>query len=139
MNEQQKIAWAKQMAEMYRLQKRVDPSLVPVSDEVIFALNNAFLPVIEEQLSEDIVTQENLTAMYDILNPYFINQEKLDSLKGYYDIEREVEGRGINRMKAKRILTYIYNGGRYQNVIEKFDSSHSPGEMRTFKIANYEI
>lgn len=140
MNTQEKIAWGVQMGEFYRLQKRVAPESLSVSDNTIYGLLNGIMPVIEEQLdTESVITQEEMSAMSDILNQYHVSSERLEELRGYYDIEHQVSEAGISRWKAIKILTYLYNSDRFVAVINKFDSSNSPGECRRFELRDYDI
>lgn len=135
MNKQEKIAWGKQMAGIYTLKKEInsDNKFECVSDGVIYALENGVIPVIDELLSTpEIIEKRDLDAVYEILD--FYNEEELENLKGYYDIEKELERSNIDRSKAIVIFTYLYNAGMYTKQIDKFDSSHSPTECRSFHL-----
>ena len=41
-------------------------------------------------------------------------------------------------MEMIKILTYFKADGRYTDIIEKFDSSQSPGECRTFDLNDWD-
>lgn len=136
--EQNKLAQAKILGEIYRIQKRLPDDPCSVSDDVIYGLLNGIERIVEQELGELYsVTKEEEEVVVNILNEYFINPEKLETFEGYYDIEPRLEQNGIDRSKAIRILTLLQSEGRFTNIIEKMDSSHSPGECRTFKIAEW--
>jgi hypothetical protein len=132
-----KLMFGKLLGEIYRSQKRQGFS--PVSDAVIFGLLNGFEHVIDEEIEKiGYITTEEFNAVGDILNEYFIDNEKLENLKGYYDIEPELERRGISRWKAIQILTLYKASRRFENVIEKFNSHFSPSECKRFEISDWD-
>lgn len=51
--------------------------------------------------------------------------------------ERKLERLGINRAKAKTILTWFNAGDRYTNVIQKMNSTNSPVECKTFEVSEW--
>lgn len=138
MDKETKLALAKILGETYRLQKRVNPEMVQVSDQTIFGLLNGFESVIESELSvTQTITEDDLNAVADILNPYHIDREK--PFNGYYDIENQLEERGIGRMKAINILTFFKANGQFEDVINRMDTAGSPGECRRFNISEREV
>jgi len=138
MEKKQLLAFGKILGETYRLQKRVDPNMVQVSDATIYGLLNGFEGVIESELAGEYTISENdISAMADVLDPYFNDPEK--EFNGFYDIEYNLQQRGIDRGKAIDILTYMKANGQYVEVIERMDTSGSPGECRSFNIRQNEI
>lgn len=134
------LALGKILGETIRLQKRVDPEMVQISDSIIYGLLNGFESVIEQQLTvNDPVTADDINAMADILNPYHIDREALNSFRGYYDIEGQITERGISRIKAIDILTYFKVNGQFEEVINRMNTSNSPGECRRFNIHENEV
>jgi hypothetical protein len=134
----QLLAFGKMLGETYRLQKRVNPEMVQVSDATIYGLLNGFEGVIERELSVDqTITEADLSAMCDVLDPYHNDSER--EFNGFYDIEHQLERKGINRMKAIDILTYFKANGQYEEVIDRMDTSGSPGECRRFNLREEEL
>ena len=131
------LANAKLLGELYRTQKRIDPSTCPVSDDVIYGLLNGIERVIEDEFNVSLISKEDEEIVVSILNEYFVDAEKLNQLKGYYDIEHRLENQGIERWKAIKIITLLQAEDRFTNVIAKLNSSHSPVECKTFKIPDW--
>ena len=95
---------------------------------------------IEQALDEEIeltgsITNEQLDSMVGILTKAQENPE----FRGYYDIESHLKQVNISREAAKTILTYLYNGGRFTDVIEKMDSCHSPIECKRFELDEWNL
>lgn len=67
-----------------------------------------------------------------VLDAYHNNDDALDELDGFYDIEPKLEALGIDRNTAVRALRWLWNTGAYREVIKKFDSDNSPAECRRF-------
>lgn len=106
----------------------------------LYALKNGFESVINDYLDEDwYITIEEEKIVANVLTPYFNNEEKLNELKGFYDIEPELEEKGISRLKALAIMKYYYAKGSFISVLNKMDTTHSPQECRTFEISDYDI
>ncbi|WP_145047879.1 hypothetical protein [Paenibacillus xylanexedens] len=139
MDRESKLVFGKILGEIYRIQKHDQGISCPVGDDVIYGLLNGFEDTLNSELEElNFVSSEDVEFVSNVLNEYHIDQEKLNLFKGYYDIEHRLESNGIDRMKAHRILTKFIAEHKFEGVIAKMDSSHSPGEMRTFKIRDYE-
>jgi hypothetical protein len=127
-----KFLFGKILGEIYRIQRRMDAC--PVKESTVYGLLNGFESVIDDEISSiGFVSKEDVSAVADVLDEYFLDEKKLEKLKGYYDIEPALERRGISRSKAMIILTYFKLNGQYTNVIEKFNSQHSPVECKTFE------
>ncbi|AYV67098.1 hypothetical protein C2I06_09540 [Niallia circulans] len=132
-----KVMFGKLLGEVYRSQNR--EGYAPVKESTIFGLLNGFEHVIDEEIERiGFVSKEEFTIVGDILNEYFLDDEKLKNLEGYYDIEPELDRQGISRAQAIQILTYYKANGQFGNVIEKFNSQHSPTECKRFEIADYD-
>ncbi|MDL1982319.1 MAG: hypothetical protein LWX02_12835 [Deltaproteobacteria bacterium] len=142
MDQELKRALGFLLGQIYRVQKRInenDSDICPVSGSTIYGLLNGIEPVIDENLPTNMaVSEDDINAVADVLQPYFDDPEKLSEFTGYYQIEPELESRAVSRLKAIRILTYFKSGGSFTNVIEKMDSANSPSECRTFRIHDYE-
>jgi len=142
MDQELKRAFGFLLGQIYRMQKRIidnDTNICPVGDATIYGLLNGIEPVIDENLLTNMeVSEDDITAVADVLQPYFDDPEKLAEFTGYYQIEPKLEQRGISRLKAILILTYFQSDGSYTNVIGKMDSANSPSECRTFPIRDYQ-
>lgn len=137
--DENKLVFAKILGEIYRTQKRIDKNLCNVSDARIYGLLNGVQRVVNEELENmNFVSENHERFMVGVLNEYFTDPNKLQNLKGYYDIEDELESVGIDRSTAITILTLLQEEGRFTNVIAKFNSSGSPVECKTFEIEDYE-
>lgn len=112
----------------------------PVDKAKLYGLKNGFESVINDYIEEDWgISKEDENTVAKILDPYFCDDAKLNELKGFYDIESELEEKGISRLKARAIMKYFYSKGRFLKVLKKMDSSFSPQECRTFEITEFDI
>ena len=128
----------KLLAETYRLQKKA--GIPTVDDARIYALRNGFESAIDDEIERiGSVSKEQLKHVMNVLEPIWQDKAKLADFKGFYDIERELADGGVDRSDAIRILTYLSETGQFAEVIAKMDSSHSPGECRTFKLSKWEL
>ena len=132
-----KVLFGKLLGEIYRTQNR--EGYCSVSEATIFGLLNGFEYVIDEEIKNiGYITTEELQIVADILDEYFLDEEKLNKLSGYYEIESKLNAHNISRTKAISIITYYKANNQFNDVIEKFNSSASPGECKHFEIPNYE-
>ena len=142
MDQELKRAFGFLLGQIYRMQKRIidnDTDICPVDDATIYGLLNGIEPIIDANLPTNMeVNVDDLTAVSDVLQPYFDDPEKLAAFTGYNQIESELKLRGISRSKAILIFTYFQSNGNYTNVIEKMDSTSSPSECRTFPIHDHQ-
>ena len=101
----------------------------------VFALRNGFENVINDIIDEEWwVSKEDEKIVAEILDRYFLDSEELKKLTGFYDIEPELNSKGIDRMKALTIMQYFNSRGSFSQVLKKMDSTNSPQECRTFEI-----
>jgi len=130
MDTETKLFLGKILGEVYRMQKRAEVP-VPVADDTLYGLLNGFEFVIDEMLADlGHVTHEQLSAMEEVLDRYYKDPVALANLKGFYDIEDELKQRGISRGKAITLIKYFRAGEHFTAVLDKFDTSNSPGEVR---------
>lgn len=123
------------LGEVYRVQKRVDPSMCGVGDDTIYGLRNGFEDAIDYVLeSAGDVPAAQLSAMGTLLDEHFMDPVKLAAFKGFYDIEHDLQRLGIDRGQAIKILTYFHAGRRFGELIEKMNSDRSPSECRKFDL-----
>ncbi|PIC67276.1 hypothetical protein CSV71_05835 [Sporosarcina sp. P21c] len=135
-----KLVAAKLLGEIYRIQKRLPDNACFVGNDVIYGLLNGVERVVNSELEDlGFISQGKEDAAIEVLNEYFTDNKMLSELKGYYDIEDKLEECGIDRSDAIRIFTLLKAEGRFERVIEKMDSSHSPSECRTFDISHWDI
>ena len=130
---------ARILGQVYRLQDRVDGMTSGVGPAHIYGLLAGIDAAIDRELADvEGVSNAKLDAMADVLEPILQEPEKLEAFKGYYDIEPELEARGITRTEAMQILRYMWADHKFTTVIAKMDSSHSPAECRTFDLGDFE-
>lgn len=140
MDRDTKIFLGKVLGEIYRIQKRINSLPCPADDSQVFGLVNGFESEIDRELeSTGFITGEQVDAVADVLEPIFFDAAELEKFKGLYDIESELEDRGVDRATASVILTYFQMKGKFANVIAKMDSSGSPAECRTFEPSDFEV
>ncbi|WP_226619859.1 hypothetical protein [Cytobacillus firmus] len=133
-----KILFGKLIGETYRIQNR--EGYCSVSEATIYGLLNGFEYVIDEEIKKiGYISTEEMQIVGDVLNEYFIDEDKLNSLSGYYEIEPKLDKHGISRWKAISIITYYKANNQFTNVIEKFNTSGSPVECKNFEIPDYEL
>lgn len=136
--EKQLLLLAKLLGESYRIQKKLGMD-VPVSKAQIYGLLTGFELVIEEELeSMGFISSEKVEQVGQILDEYFLNDEKLAEFKGYYDIEPRLTTLGIDRSEARRIIKYFNADERFDRVIAKMDSDGSPSECRRFNLYDWD-
>ena len=133
-----KLLLGKLLGELYRLQN-ASGVRCGIEEAQIYGLLNGFENCIEQEIEMiGFVSREKLEAVGNILNEYFIDEKKLESFKGFYEIERGLQSNGIDRSDAIRILTYLKANHQFTNVIAKMDSSNSPSECRVFDLSEFE-
>ena len=143
MDKETKYMFANILGEIYRLQKRIDPKMLEVNDAVTYGLLNNFELVIDEHFGSiadpaNAVTGEEFKIMCRILNEISKSPEKLEAFSGYNDIEHAIEGAGISRIKAVKILKFLYANGSFKPMIDKMHSPNSPEECRMFSLEDWE-
>lgn len=126
------------LGELYEIKCLLKKKTVDIA--LLFALKNGFESEINDQLNEEwFVSKEDEKKVADVLTPYFDDPVKLEKLSGFYDIERELEELGIQRLKAICIMKYFWTKGSFIRVLERMDTSSSPEEARTFNITEFDI
>ena len=140
MDQQTRVLLGKVLGEIYRIERRIQSMPCPADDSQVFGLVNGFETAIDQELeSIGFISSDQVDAVADVLEPIFLDPEKLKKFKGFYDIESELESGGVDRAMASVILTYFNLKSRFSNVISKMDSSDSPTECRTFKPSDFEV
>ena len=125
------------LGEVYRIQQRMQIS-VPVSDGVVYGLLNGVENAADSILTTDPVTAKESEDAEKFLDEIYRDKAKMAKFEGFYDIERELQGMGIDRGKAIVLLTYLHNSGRFCELTEKMNSSHSPTECKDFELSEFE-
>jgi hypothetical protein len=111
----------------------------PVEKSRLYALKNGFESVINDMIDENWwVSSDDEHKVAKILQPYFEDDSKLAKLKGFYDIEAELEDVGITRLKALAIMKYFYAKRSFITVLDKMDTEYSPVECRKFNLSEYD-
>jgi hypothetical protein len=140
MEQDHRVLLGKILGEIYRLQRGNEDVSCPASDSHIFALLNGFEGAINEELNRiGFVTEAEVRAVMDVLEPIWLDKEKLDAFKGFYDIEHKLEAVGVGRSKAIGILKFLHANQQFTDVIKKMDTSGSPIECRTFELDEWDV
>lgn len=139
MDKDTKRLFGRLLGEVFRIQRSLPDLACAASDAQIYGLLNGF----EDSLNEILertgdISAEKVKAVMDVLEPIWADADKLKSFKGFYDIERELEQRGVDRSDAIAILRYLKANHQFTDVIEKMDSSHSPTECRRFELTEWD-
>ena len=128
------------LGELYRIQNRSEFIPCAVSESHIYGLLNGFERSINHEIERiGFISEDELSTVEEILDEYFDDENKLEKLNGFYDIEGNLKDRGIDRSKAIAIMTYLYADHRFTNVIDKIKSGHSPIECQRFELTEWEI
>ena len=129
MDKYTKKFWGRILGEVLRVQKR--QGICCESNDTIYGLLNGFEHVLDEVIeSPKGISKEQVKAVGDVLDQYFLQKKELT---GFYDIEDELQKRGVDRGEAMEILTYFKAGDKYKELFPKFDTNNSPTECRTFE------
>ncbi len=137
MDKDTKRLLGKLLGEVFRIQRA---SKIPcsASDEQIYGLLNGFEESVDDVLIElgDISSAkvESVTNVLEIWS----DPQKLNSFSGFYDIEKELMRLDVSRSDAIRILKYLKASDRFTDVIDKMNSSNSPGECKRFEVSEWE-
>lgn len=139
MDEETKLFFGKILGEIYRIQRASDDIACPASSGQIYALLNGFEDAVDRELEMmGRISKEQVKAVMDVLDPIWTDREKLENFKGFYDIQVDLENRGVDRGAAMAILTYLKANRQFVEVIDKMDSSDSPSECRTFDLSEWD-
>ena len=132
-----KILLGKILGEIYRVQNA--SKMCAASPGRIYGLLNGIEDAIDYELDTmSLITRDKVKAVCDVLNPIFSDSKRLEEFTGFYDIEGELKGKGVNRVDAIRILKYLKAEGRFIGVIEKMNSENSPIECKTFELNEWD-
>lgn len=142
MDDDLKIMLGRILGEIFRTQKRIEPTMCNVNDARIYGLLNGIESVINEFTNQNLITNDDEYLLSTALQPYFENPNEF---KGYYRIERDLAGRDqeINRGTAITLLKYYKAIGSFSppiEIIEKKIPGENPIELeRTFDIDPSEV
>lgn len=124
MEPETKLFLGKLLGEVYCLQRLVQPKNCAASEATTYGLLNGIESVIDECIPDEFITSADINTVADTLEPYF-NQSK--QLKGYYDIEHNLETQGVDRVKAIKVLTYFKAKGQFSFVIKIIEDGATNG------------
>ena len=137
MDQETKIVFGKLLGEIYRTQEIVKKGSSGMSEDVVYGLLSGIEAAIDFQLELiGFVENGKLDAVTEIIAPIWEDKKKLEEFGGYYDIEHELARRGVSRLDAIRIFTYLKANHQFTDLIDKMDSSRSPSECRQFEISS---
>jgi hypothetical protein len=139
MEKENKLLLGKLLGEVYRLQKKAN---IPVGSSVgqIYGLLHGFEHAIDHELEMmGDVSQAQFEAVGNILDKIYVDEERMKAFKGFYELETKFSAVGIDRGQANKILRYYYAEGRFEDLIDKMDTSDSPTESRTFKLSEWDL
>lgn len=129
-----KLLLGKILGEIYRIQTKAGMPL-PVNQAHVYGLLNGLEFAVDRELEGiGFVSTEKLKYTSKVLNKIWENPSKLAAFKGFYDIEAELDAGGVDRETAIKIITYFKADGRFQELIEKMNSNHSPIECKDFNL-----
>lgn len=135
MDTETKLFLGRILGEIYHLKQRME--IEDYGDSLIYGLRNGFENEIDEHLkSVGYISTDKEIALSEILDVIFMDPEKLDNFKGYYDIEAQLEATEISRWDAIKIITKFKAENRFLILIEKMGSGYSPSECKNFDIHN---
>ena len=130
-----KLLFGKILGELYRIQYKSSPSICNVTEATIYGLLRGFETVIDDEIEKiGFISPQQLEYAENILNEYFENEDKLNNLKGFYDIEQKLKDGNVNRAEAITIFKYLKANEQFTGVIEKMNSQSSPHECKKFEI-----
>lgn len=140
MDKETKLLFGKILGEIYRIQRVSDEIACPAIPGQIFALLNGFEDAVDKEIEMmGSITKEQVRAVMDVLDPIWMDREKLANFKGFYDIENELQRRGVDRVDAISILTYLKANHQFEEIIDKMNSSGSPTECRRFELSEWDF
>jgi hypothetical protein len=140
MENESKLLLGKILGEIYRIQRSSDEVSCPASDCQIYALLHGFEDAVNQELEMiGFISSDQVRSVVDVLEPIWQDKEQLKAFKGFYDIERELQNRGVDRSAAIRILKYLKANNQFTDIIGKMDSSGSPSECRRFDLSDWDV
>ena len=130
---------ARILAEIYRIQNALDGMATGGSPAQIYGLLNGFDAAIDDEIEvSEGISNEQLEAAAEVLDPIFSDPAKLRKFTGFYDVENELAKRGVSRVDAIKILTYWKAAHRFEELIAKMNSANSPVECKRFELDDFE-
>lgn len=139
MEKETRLLFGKILGEVYRLQRDSENVSCPASSAQVYALLHGFESAIDDELEMiGEVSKEKLQATMDVLDPIWSDREKLEKFKGFYDIEHELDSKGVSRGDAIRILKFLKANHQFTEIIDKMDTSNSPSECRRFDLSEWD-
>lgn len=140
MEKSTKMFLGKILGEIFRLQRSNNSIRCFASDAQIYALLHGFEGVIDEIFDQvGYISPEQFETVRKMLEEIWVDENKLSNFKGFYDIEHDLQTKGVGRGEALKILKYFKANEEYIEVINKMDSSNSPCECRTFDLKEWDI
>lgn len=120
--EQDKLALAKVLGEIYRVQK--EQGICQVSDHTIYGLLNGFEQSINSELVHlGYISEAEVELVADYFDPYWKHEQSIEDLPGYKTVEMDLERKGIRPAKFHQILKFLYANDRYTTEIDKLGRS----------------
>jgi hypothetical protein len=138
-----KLLMGRVLGELFRIQRKLDMPCA-AGDQDIYGLIAGIEPTIDDVVNAREAVDDALVREVAAALDYFFNDpERLKKFRGYYDLESQLQQRGFVDAHGKRgwivkILDWFAANGRYQELIDKMDSSHSPIECKKFGPNEYE-
>jgi hypothetical protein len=123
-----KLYFGKLLGEIYRLQKQVG---LPVDDRDVFGLCEGVEEVIDSALAgRRLLTRDQSNHVAEILTQFQDDESKLAELKGYYQIRKQFEERGVDQYAVMKTFRYFLRCEAFTEVIEKICLGDSPTEFK---------
>ena len=138
--EESKLLFGKLLGEIYKLQNAMNPKGIQINEATIYRLVNGFEWEIDDQIENiGFVSRADEQAVADVLDEYFQDKAKLEALTGFYEVENKLKTKGIDRIKAIKIIKAMYAREAFTDVIKKFNSTGSPGEAKDFRLKDWDF
>jgi hypothetical protein len=126
MDRETKIFLGRILGEIYSLRRRVVEDQ-RASPETIYGLFHGVESTIDQEIERTgFISRQLEHDLIDVLHKISVDEKKLGDFKGYYDIERELEAKGIARWHAIVLLSMFKLQGRFTEMVEKIENA-SPG------------
>lgn len=129
------ILLGKILGEIYRLQRNADMPCC-ASDEDVYGLLNGFENVVEEQLGR--VTKNQFKVFEKLIQKFDVPEDERKEPRGFYAVEKQLAADGVDRATVIKLLRYYKATGHCDHIVQEFDTSNSPGELRNIRVAEYD-
>ncbi|MCB9681377.1 MAG: hypothetical protein H6733_07870 [Alphaproteobacteria bacterium] len=134
MDSETKLYLGRLFGEVFRMQKRLDPDMVQVSDANIYGLLNGMETAFDNVFRDfNPITDAEYTAVEDVLDAADRSGKTVD----YWNDLEPALGRGRDgKMPIVYICRFIYNDNRFHSVISDM---RKPAELHRIELQEDDI